>query len=562
MNEVESMNASEQESQEDNAVIHTHHTHEEKPETLESPEPHETHEAKGQSQFFLAFTQELEKEPDADLKLQKTIEFMEAALAQSGSPHFKSFWDARTICLQLFKENIQPAVRAVQWAKYSELSKEARRLKDILDEQSAFAAEQIGIAIEALEKDLASFAEHLEKMPLVEFPFKCQSLESKSVTYQGMQRELNLLNAQASRINALRKELIRTEMRVRQKNKFFQRLSAAGDLVFPRRKDLIRDVSQQFISDIDAFINANFTKENAEQSLFFLREEIKALQGIAKALTLNTQSFTHTRAKLSECWDKIKGEEKERKKARAQQRATFKDNVDMILGKIAEFNLAMQEGQLSTADANKQLDDISTTMRDVELGRDEVKYLREELNKARKPLADKLKAEEQARHEHDRERDLQRQKKNQELRDEISTLLSDSEGYDADKIVAERDALLEKIAASPFPKSEKLELERQLKPLRDIIDEKKEQALLSLSDDDRQALQQLKDILKQRKERRQEIKDQIEVFRKAKGASGLDFEQALSYDAQLNAEKERLEKVNHGIQEIEQKITQLAKKGA
>ncbi|MBA3816953.1 MAG: hypothetical protein H0X29_10650, partial [Parachlamydiaceae bacterium] len=79
------------------------------------------------------------------------------------------------------------------------------------------------------------------------------------------------------------------------------------------------------------------------------------------------------------------------------------------------------------------------------------------------------------------------------------------------------------------------------------------------SDDDRQSLMQLKEILKQRKERRQEIKNQIEVFRKASGVSGLDFAQAMNYNTQIAEEKERLEKITQGIKEIEQKIAKLSR---
>ena len=99
-----------------------------------------------------------------------------------------------------------------------------------------------------------------------------------------------------------------------------------------------------------------------------------------------------------------------------------------------------------------------------------------------------------------------------------------------------------------------------MKPLRDIITDKKDKALLALSDDDRESLQQLKTILQQRKERRQEIKNQLEQLRKAAGSSSLDFEKAMNCNLQINEEKERLEKANQAIQEIESKIVQLQAK--
>ena len=103
--------------------------------------------------------------------------------------------------------------------------------------------------------------------------------------------------------------------------------------------------------------------------------------------------------------------------------------------------------------------------------------------------------------------------------------------------------MLAEIHDSSITKNEKQDLERVLKPLKDSITEKKEKALMALSEDDRQALQQLQTILKQRKERRQEVKNQLETLRKASGSSSLDFEKAMSYTTQITEEKERLKKL-------------------
>lgn len=516
------------------------------------------HIDKSHRQYFEKFLADLALRTEPDAKLQFTIEFMETSLAQTGTPHFKSFWEARAVCLELFKDNISPPLRATLWIKYNELSKEARRLKEILDEQSAFAVEQIEMAIKALEEDIVSFEQHLQKMSPVEFSVSNKIMIKRVPYYQKLQNELNLLNTQASRINGLRKELIRTEMRVRQKNKFFQRLSAAGDKVFPRRKDLIKDVSQSFIADVDEFINENFKNDNHE-SLFSLREEIKALQNMAKILTLNTHSFTHTRMRLSDCWDKIKGEEKERKKERAQQKVFYRQNVDEAMKKLQAFNEAFKANQLTINEANKQLDEIFAYIRGLELGRDEQRFLREELNHARRPIIEKIQAAENERHYQENEKERIRREAIQQMKSRVEELLKDLASFDVETLTAEREALLEKMSSIALSKVEKLDVERQLKRLRDMISEKKESSLLSLSDDDRQSLIQLKEILEQRKIRRQEIKKQIEIIRKSSGASGLDFVQAMNYNAQLAEEKEGLEKITQSIKEIEKKIAELSR---
>jgi hypothetical protein len=516
-------------------------------------------EKKNSSHYDL-FLSEYEKTEGAELKLQMTMDFMELSLAQAGSPHFKSFWDARNICLELFKENISQNLRAQMWGKYTELSKEARRLKEILDEQSSFAAEQIEIAIKALETDLEQTEQNLEKSQPVDFGVNAESFGDKYSFYENMQRQLNLLNTQASRINALRKELIRTEMRIKVKNKFFQRLSAIGDKVFPQRKDLIKDVSAQFSSDIDAFIEEYFAENKIEDALFFLREEIKALQGLAKLLTLNTHSFTHTRMRLSDCWDKLKGVEKERKKERAQQKIYYKQNVDSVLEKIKVYSEAFATGEMTIANANHAMDEISSFMRSVELGRDEVKFLREEIQIARKPLLDKLKAADDERHSQEIEREMQKKKMVEDLKLEVEQLLENTATFDAETIITEQTVILLKINASKLNKLEKNDLEKRLKVLKDIISDKKEQAMMSLSDDDKQALIQLTSVLSQRKERRQEIKNQLEILRKSNRSSGFDFEQAMKNNELINEEKERLDKMDLGVKEIESLISELKRK--
>lgn len=502
---------------------------------------------------------ELESMKEPETKLQHVIDFMAQAIAQTGSPHFKSFWQARGVSLQLFKENLSPVMRSMLWTRYTELAKEARRLKDLLDEQSAFAVEQIEIAVQALETEVQQIGQDISPDLEIENALYSKFLAKSSEFYAKVQTELNILNKLATRINSLRKELIKTEMRVRKKNKFFQRLSLLGDKVFPRRKELINDLSNRFIDDVDGFINRYF-KDGLQESLFFLREEIKALQSAAKHLTLNTQAFTQTRMRLSECWDKIKTAEKEFKKERAQQKTVFKENMDQVVQKIEECKTLIQAGETPPAECNKKLDEVVAFMRTIELGRDELQELRAQISAARQPLLDLLKTEEQKRHEQEQERQRQKQQKIHDLKHEIDQLLRSTDIHDAAELVASRDAILEKIQAAQILKAEKQELERLLKPLKDVIADKKALSLTALSADDRQALQQLKDVLQERRALRQEIKDQVEALRKVLGSSKLDFERAMDANAQMHTQKERLDKINQAILEIEEKIASLEEK--
>ena len=173
-------------------------------------------------------------------------------------------------------------------------------------------------------------------------------------------------------------------------------------------------------------------------------------------------------------------------------------------------------------------------------------------------MLDKVQAEELAHLNEEKQRKEHQRNLVIAVRQQISDLLQRAQSLDVDTLTAERDALIEAISSSPAIKAEKIEMERQLKPLRDIIVEKKESALLALSDDDRESLKQLREVLRQRKERRQAIKDQIDAYRKNTGrSSGFDFDQAFNSNQLMTAEKERLEKINQSIKEIEATITQL-----
>lgn len=512
--------------------------------------------AKGAKELLEALQSEISQLIEVEQKIQKVIEFMEMTLAQKGTPHFKSFWEARNICTELFKQNVSPAAKQPLWSKYIELSKEARRLREILDEQSAFAAEQIELAIQALEKDLLEAFDATKRE--LDILSNCKTLQSKSSFYHTNQSELDFLNTQASRITALRKELIRTNMRIRVKNKFFQRLSLAGDKVFPRRKELIKNVSQNFLEDIERFATSNFASTMDGESLFDLREEIKVLQALAKILTLNTQAFTQTRLRLSECWDKVKSEEKERKKIRTQQKAAYKQNFDEIQNQITQVSEKLSSSGLTIDDLKNNIDEIVQHMREVELGHEELKILRQGISTLKKALEEKIQAEEQKRLSIEDEKERQRRKIYDEIIKEISHLISNSENFDMDTLILQKGILYNRISEASISKKEKMDLEKKLKSIQDVISDKKEKAILSLSDDDRQALNQLKDLLNEKKERRQEIKDHIESLRrKSKGSSGMDFEQAMQSSHQLEAERSNLEKINASIQEIEEKIEEL-----
>lgn len=509
-----------------------------------------------ESPLFKEFAEKLALFSTPEERIAFGLQFMRSSISQEGSPRFREFWEGRRLILPFFKENLNPAIRSNLWNEYVELTVEARRLKEILEEQSSFAMEQIDLAIQAIESDVAGFEELLKTSGEISFSDRSETIQKKADVYGQIQRELNLLNTLASRLNSLRKEIIKTDMRIRFKTKFFKRLSELGDHIFPKRKELIEAISSEFEKDVNQFVTNHFDGDEVVGAPYFaIREEIKALQSMAKVFTLNSGVFTRTRLKLSECWDKVKVLEKEHKKEIFERRQASSEQREGIQAKIDALKQTCAE--MPIQDLNREIDAISNEMRGIQLQRDDVRYLREELFKLREPH---LAAQEQkAKELLEAEKEKLRVKREQisALKERISNLIKEGESMELVALQNDFSEIESELAKVEVSKMEKQQLERSLRPLKDLVADKKEHSLLNLSEDDKKALDNFKLALQQRKERRQEIKDQLEVYRKALGGSNLDFEKAMHYQELVEQEKERLEKANAAIEEIEQKIAEL-----
>jgi hypothetical protein len=496
----------------------------------------------------------------AEEKLVLALQFMKTSLDQAGAPYFKGFWHARQLATNLFKETLNATKRVELWKNYRDLCAEFRKLKEVLDENAAFAAEQIEIAVKATTAELENLDEQIEKQSDIELPLESQTIEKNFKIYNKLQKELNLLNAYALRINALRKELIKTEMRIRVKNKFFKDLSLLGDKVFPKRKELIKALSQQFIDDVNQFINRNFKGKEVQGAFFFLREEIKALQSIAKHLTLNTHAFTSTRTHLSECWDLVKAADKDKKKELSEKRSLFKQNEEEVKSHIEKLKQAIIEGTVTKANLSQHLEDINSTIKSLELGKEERSNIKEALNIAQQPILEKIKQEEEEKAKALEAALKARQEKLEALKTTLENLIKEAANHEADALEAKKEEFVREYHHLNLTRSDKLTIEKSLKALKDIINEKHEKALLNLSEDDQSHLSKLKEALKDREKSRKEIKEHLDSLKKAKSSISVSFEKALSFNESIDEEKERLAKLESSIEDIQNKIKELSSK--
>lgn len=500
---------------------------------------------------------QMEKLSSGEDKIRQCLTFMRSALSDK-VPRFKDYWEAKRICLPLFKEALPPHARTALWGEYIEVSTEARHLKDILDEQSSFASEQINLAIEGVEADLEKYDELLSLTPRLHVPESTQAIEGNREKYLMLQQELNLLNNLAARVNSLRKEVIKTEMRIRFKNKFFDRLSKIGDRIFPRRKELIKEISALFLADVKRFTEHQFTPVILKAApILTLREEIKDLQIWAKELTLDTQTFTETRSALSKAWDILREYGKELKKESLEKDELYKKNVDLVMDKIKLLEGRCQAETFTIEEAMKQSQDILSFMKGIELGPSEVRSLKEAVIKARAPVEERLKTAHQAREKEIQEAQKQRQDKIDEFKKRVQVTADSVAEKSSEELTAMKEELQKQLNLLNLTHAEKELLEHSLKELRDRIIDKKEKAIAALSEEERNSLQHLQAVLEEWKAQKNEIRTQLDLYRKALSGSGFDFEKAMRYRELIDAEKFRLDKINTTIEEIEAKIEEL-----
>lgn len=505
-------------------------------EKKESPES----KPKFESELFKTFREAFDQEKVIEAKIEKALEFMREVLSDLGKGTLKDLWDAKKLIGPLFKEKINPIKRNHLWSQYIELGDEARKVKEIKDEQAAFSIEQVEIAISALEEELTKFDALVEGIPHFDFPKRLKKLSLSEREYHKAQRELQLLKTLVSRLDGLRKEILSIDMRISHKNKILKRLSKLGDAIFPKRKELIKQVSENFIKDVETFAASRFPEGGESKTPYYaIRDEIKGLQSLAKHLTLNTQSFTKTRKILGECWEKIKEKEKEHRETLGERLEEKKVNYEALLLKVEAFEVfcAKEENRVRSKvlEASSALQD---EMKGVFLSRDHVKELKERIQKVRAGALDHIDAKVKERKE-------AAFKEIEDLKEKLKTLLHDEAKTsleDLEKGVEEVQEAYEKLNLSQMDSHL---FERQLADLKSFIFSKKEGVISS---------EELESLYEERAAHLEIIKGQMEEYRKEMGSSNLDFEKAITYRELYDSAKIHYDTEMEALENLEEKL--------
>ena len=483
---------------------------------------------------------DLEMVVDPHEKLQAILDFMQKVL-RSQKVWLKDFWEAKKLCGPLFKEKLDPNKRRHLWTLFIELSEEAKRVKGIKEEQAAFSIEQIELAIQGLTQELSSLEETLLQQPLITLPKSAHTLKIDLQKYREFEREINLLSTMISRLNGLRKEVLATEMRISHKNNLLKSLSGLGDVLFPKRKELIQKVSEDFIRDVKAFSTQDSFKQTdmskAPPSLFLNR--IKGFQSLAKQLSLHADAFNQSRTLLSELWDQMKGKEEESRSLMEEKEEENRKNYELFLPKLEAFERLISDlGPSERRQILVELGNIQEELKGVELLRDHLREVRGRIQKAEALALEKVASFEE------KEKEVRRLQI-EGLKAKIISLLQNFKESSESHLIESEQLLQKEYEQLSLSGIETHQFELLFLELKSLILNKKQENATSDS---------LEALYGERAFHLELLKAQIEAYRKELGGSSLDIEKGMVYRSLYNQAKEHLEHESRALRLLEEKI--------
>lgn len=485
-------------------------------------------------------------------RVRLCIVVMRQSLSKPNYPAFVLFWEAKKSALESFKEISTPTVRSALWEEYIELTKEARRLSDLLQEQNAFSLEQIELAVQTLEKDLEEEASRISSMDRITFPKEASTLLDRETTYNNNQLQLNFIHAMASKIQTIRKELISVPTSMKHKGRVLQRLSSLGDQIFPRRKKMIQEMSTLFYEDVQRFISKYFeTKATGSKEksppLYLLKEEIKAFQKMAKVFSISSECFFSTRKLLGKCFDTIKQREKERRLGYQEKKQKTQQVFESIYQEIQNFGKWISTETFSKKTYSDKLNDLVENIERVPFVHEQLKILRGELEKQKQLAEDKY-----------LQKDSPSILQNGLKREEIAAFLSEYEAtlekvsdISIQELVDLREDVIKKSLTMRFNLEEEMQYQLLLIELQIATIVKQEEACWQI-EDVCEKVQKLTDHLHVTFACKEEVKLQLESLRKLNSSSGLNFQQALLCRDCIQKTRDYIEKINDSIEKLEE----------
>lgn len=502
------------------------------------------HPSDNRNALFKSFRESLEKKDIPEDQLHLAISFMKESILETKNLRFKDFWSAQKICLTLFKEKMGQTQRKQLWSEYIELLKEARCLKELVEEEATFSFNQIDLAVKALEQEVENLDIQLGSIDKKLFSPPKHAYTQKKNAYRQWSAQLVTLKSAASRLVSLRKELLGLSLQAVKRRNLLNRLDQLGDVIFPIRKKLIEKVSATFIKDVEDFVTSRCIDQGKESIPYYiLQKEIKSFQAFARMLHLNQSDFKRTRDLLSKAWDSLKEKEVEDKHKQKEINQQQKENFETISNKVLAFKDFCQEP--------------------VNLIKDKVIYKKEALlDEARSMVLQKeafsqlvadIKKIEQEAFSKIKEKLLQKkmieEKRVKQLKESLSKLMEEKSRYSFEELERHQEACISEYTLYDLSPFDRLMLEHQLLDLKTaILDKKGEKLALK---------EEIEVLYGERLDLKEEIKNKIEIYRKQIGMSALDIEKAFIYSELYESAKTHLCKVSAALQNLEEKFSNL-----
>jgi hypothetical protein len=480
---------------------------------------------------------------DSQTRAKTYLEFMKAQL----DPHhvnFRDFWLARKECALSFRPIADIQLKASFLEQLQALCTEAKGLKNLLEEQSQFAIEQIDLAIDGLEKELEmiSLSQDIHWQPTY-YP---RMGRFDDLFYAQRQGLLNWLNGFSSRISAFRKELIKTDMRVRSKNKLFSRLSDVGDKVFPQRKELIREVSEQFLKDVEEFSYEIMNAPNLH--VLSSKDEVKVWQNLAKELTLNTHAFKKTRELLSGGWERLKKLDKEFQAQRNLLKNERKEKFQVYTLQIEEIKKLQAANQIPEKVLVSRLDELFKKSKKEHLGRDDQETLKGLIDELKKPIFEREQLE--------RAQEFAKRQENQRQREQVMISFEakfrqniEAGQLELKEMKQDLESLHERVN---LRSDERHRFESMLQSRREENFDERMQELMLKANDVQQS--EAEEILRDLFDCRVELRQQLDIHKRHAGASGLDFQKAIELNDRITRERERIGQLDESIKKVQNRL--------
>ena len=237
-------------------------------------------------------------------KSRFALDEMRRILSDGGKCHMGAFWEAKQLCLEAFKGEIPQPKRGIYWSEFTELSEEGKRLKKLLDKESTFLASQLELAMGVLGEEVDGIEGAARRIETPRAITVCRPLERHKAEYVRHDGTLTVARRLVARYKHLREEVLKADMRARQRSELLDRLGSIGNRLYAVRAEHAEEVSRLFKGDVDRFAS-DVVPKTIETAPSSLRRDIKYLQESAKRLGIQHDTFTACRKKLSSIWNDL-----------------------------------------------------------------------------------------------------------------------------------------------------------------------------------------------------------------------------------------------------------------